>query len=195
VHDAIEVKDDVVTSHTASLARVLIAGIGNIFFGDDAFGSHVARRLAFRQLPDGVRVGDFGIRGLDLAYALTDGYDLAILIDVTPQGGPAGTLYIIEPDLTGTDDADKPGPSLADGHTLEPRSVLRLARQIGGCCPRIRLVGCEPAELGCEGGSMELSTPVQSAVDEACALVQSLVADFLREKQSISPVGRPVSAK
>src|ERR1700734_1751902 len=78
--------------------RILIAGIGNIFLGDDAFGSEVARRLAARPMPDGVKVVDFGIRGFDLTYALLDGSDATILVDATPRGGPPGTLYVIEPD-------------------------------------------------------------------------------------------------
>ena len=85
--------------------RVLIACIGNIFLGDDGFGVEVARRLANRRLagrrsagptlPDDVRVVDFGIRGLDLVYALLDGYETAILVDATPRGGEPGTLYLI----------------------------------------------------------------------------------------------------
>ena len=78
-------------------ARILIAGIGNIFLGDDAFGVEVARRLVRRRLPDGVRVVDFGIRGLDLTYALLDGYEAVILVDAAPRGGPPGTLYVLEP--------------------------------------------------------------------------------------------------
>ncbi len=82
-----------------SKPRILVAGIGNIFLGDDAFGVEVARRLSGRELPRGVRVTDFGIRGYDLAYALLDGYETTILIDACPRGEPAGTLYVIEPDL------------------------------------------------------------------------------------------------
>ncbi len=81
--------------------RILIAGIGNIFLGDDAFGVEVVRRLSrsARKLPDEVRIVDFGIRGFDLAYALMEGYEVAILVDATPRGGVPGTLYTIEPDL------------------------------------------------------------------------------------------------
>src|SRR6516225_7125141 len=81
--------------------RILVAGIGNIFLGDDAFGVEVARRLAARPQPDGVRVADFGIRGIDLTYALLDGYETVILVDATPRGGQPGTLYVIEPDVGG----------------------------------------------------------------------------------------------
>ncbi len=174
---------------------ILIAGIGNIFFGDDGFGSVVARRLAGRPAIDGVRVADFGIRGLDLAYALTDGYDLAILIDATREGGPPGTLYTIEPILPSLDDDNASGAGLVDGHRMDPMNVLRLARRIGEPCPRILLVGCEPADFGGEEGSMELSQPVQAAVNDACVLVESLVEEFLLERESISSVGRAVGAE
>ena len=82
---------------TLSLPRILVAGIGNIFLGDDAFGVEVVRRLSAREWPANVRVTDFGIRGYDLAYALLDGYDTTILIDACPRGELAGTLYVIEP--------------------------------------------------------------------------------------------------
>ncbi|MGO9463430.1 MAG: hydrogenase maturation protease [Isosphaeraceae bacterium] len=179
----------------AASGNILIAGIGNIFLGDDGFGSDVARRLAERPLPDGVRVVDFGIRGLDLAYALSDGYDLMILIDATSQGGPAGTLYTFEPDLSNLPDQDDASAGMVDGHRMDPINLLRLARRIGEPCPRILLVGCEPADFGGEEGRMELSQPVQSAVTEACTLVESLVADFLQETTSISSVGRIVAAE
>ena len=82
---------------------ILVAGIGNIFLGDDAFGSEVARRLLLKPWPAGVRVEDFGIRGFDLTFALMDGYDAVILVDATPRGGVPGTLYTIEPDLSELD--------------------------------------------------------------------------------------------
>src|SRR5437868_14687112 len=83
------------------LRRILIACIGNIFLGDDGFGVEVAQRLSSREYPEGVQVVDFGIRGMELAYTLLDDYDTLILVDAVPRGSPAGTLYLIEPDLTG----------------------------------------------------------------------------------------------
>jgi hydrogenase maturation protease len=153
--------------------RVLVAGVGNIFLGDDAFGVEVARRLIGRPQPDGVRVVDFGIRGFDLAYALMDGPDLAILVDATPRGGPPGTLYVLEP--------DEPGPeySVMETHGMNPERVLQMVRALGGQVPPLRVVGCEPATLGSEEDpAMGLSQPVQAAVDEAVRLVESIVAQF-----------------
>jgi len=159
--------------------RILVAGVGNIFLGDDAFGVEVAQRLARRPLPDGVRVVDFGIRGIDLTYALLDGYDAVILVDAVPRGGRPGTLYVLEPH--GGEAAD-PGPGpLIEPHSLTPAKVLRLATALGGQVPRLLLVGCEPAPLS-EADEMqsELSPAVRAAVDEAVPLIESLVGLVLR---------------
>jgi hydrogenase maturation protease len=154
-----------------SAPRLLVAGLGNVFLGDDAFGVEVVGRLAGRPLPEGVDVVDFGIRGLDLAYALLDGYDAAILVDATRRGGPPGTLYLLEPDPAA-------GGSTADAHGMDPAAVLRWVREVRGSLPWLRLVGCEPATLDSEDGRMELSEPVRAAVGEAVRLIESLVAGW-----------------
>ena len=120
--------------------RVLVAGIGNVFFGDDGFGVEVVRRLGARPQREGVQVTDFGIRGLDLAYALADGYDAAILVDAVPRGGVPGTLYVLEPDVPAF-----PMGALTDTHGLEPAKILGMVRTMGGRLPVLRLVGCEPS--------------------------------------------------
>src|SRR5262245_45363605 len=90
--------------NAAATRRVLVAGIGNIFCADDGFGVEVVKRLASASLPDGVRVVDFGIRGVHLAYEMMDGnYDQVILVDALPQDAPAGTIVVIEPELTAGD--------------------------------------------------------------------------------------------
>ena len=99
--------------------RVLVAGIGNVFLGDDGFGCALAARVAF----EGVDVVDFGIRGMDLAYALAD-YDVVVFLDATPRGGAPGTLYVIEPDLDAL-------PAGFDAHGMHPVAVLALARTLG----------------------------------------------------------------
>jgi hydrogenase maturation protease len=153
---------------------ILVAGIGNIFLGDDAFGVEVVRRLASLQLPQNVRVTDFGIRGFDLAYALQDGYETTILVDACPHGQAPGTLYVIEPDLKGLDDPAAP-QAVVEGHSMNPVSVLRMARAMNIELNNILLVGCEPETLGGEEGQMGLSAPVEAAVDDAVKLVQSLI--------------------
>ena len=150
---------------------ILVAGIGNIFFGDDAFGVEVARRMALRSLPPDVRVVDFGIRGYDLAYALMDRPDLTLLVDAVPHGGTPGTLYTIEPDIDG-DDLE---PAAVEAHGLHPANVLRLVRAMGGDCGRVLVIGCEPGVVECDG-RIGLSAPVEAAVDEAVAMIESIVA-------------------
>ncbi len=162
--------------------RILIAGIGNIFLGDDAFGSEVARRLLARTLPESVRVVDFGIRGFDLTYALLDGYEVTIFIDATPRGGAPGTLYTIEPDLSELDELDAQD-AMIEPHGMNPLKVLAMVKAMGGQFKRILLVGCEPAPLEAEEGQMGLSAPVAAAVDEAVQLVESLVANILAEER------------
>src|SRR5436190_15386894 len=120
-------------------ARVLVAGIGNVFLADDGFGVALAERLARRALPAGAAVVDYGIRGMDLAYALGDGWDAVVLLDATPRGEPPGTLYVIEARL---DDDDVVA---IDTHGMDPVKVLGLARELGTPLPRTFVVGCEPA--------------------------------------------------
>jgi hydrogenase maturation protease len=161
---------------------ILVAGIGNIFLGDDAFGSEVARRLMRRKLPDEVRVVDFGIRGFDLAYALLDGYEVTIFVDATPRGGEPGTLYTIEPDLDELDNLDAEG-MMVETHAMNPMKVLGMVKSMGGEFKRILLVGCEPAPLESEDGQMGLSAQVEAAVDEAIRVVESLVTKILEERR------------
>ncbi len=157
--------------------RVLIAGIGNIFLGDDAFGSEVVRRLSERKLPVATRVVDFGIRGFDLAYALLDGPDVTILVDACPRGDPPGTLYVLEPDVHSDEFAPHAGS--VETHAMNPVNVLRLVRSMGGTLKRVVLLGCEPASFGPDEGRMGLSAEVEAALEPAVKLVESLVQKFL----------------
>jgi len=164
-------------------ASVLIAGIGNIFLGDDAFGVEVAQRLASRKLPERVKVVDFGIRGFDLAYALLDRFDVTILVDACPRGGAPGTLYVIEPDLNVTaQDAAEAAHTTVDAHSMNPMNVIRMAKSMGGDLKRILLVGCEPLTLGPEEGAMGLSEPVAAMVEEAANRIESLVETIQRSE-------------
>jgi hydrogenase maturation protease len=158
--------------------RILIAGIGNIFLGDDAFGVEVATNLARRTFPRGVRVADFGIRGFDLAYALMEGYQTTILVDAYPGEGQPGTLFVVEPDLQNLDSAGTQ-PGFVDPHGMNPLNVLRMAVNMGAQLKRILLVGCVPATLGPEEGKMGLSEPIAAAVDEAVELIDTLVTRIL----------------
>ena len=160
------------------MKRILVAGIGNIFFGDDAFGCEVARQLALLPLPEGVRVTDFGIRSYDLAYAIMDGYEATILVDATPQGGEPGTVYLIEPDVKKLDEMPE---EAVNAHSMNPVRVLQMVRSLGGQPGWLRVVGCEPAVLEVEEGAMGLSEKVQAAVAPAIEMIESLIQEILQE--------------
>ncbi|MFZ3215997.1 MAG: hydrogenase maturation protease [Candidatus Acidiferrales bacterium] len=159
--------------------RILVAGIGNIFLGDDAFGVEVVKRFASRDLPEGVSVMDFGIRGFDLTYALVDGADVTILVDACPRGGAPGDLYIVEPDFASLDGAATP-PAAVDAHGMNPMNVIRAALAMGGPLKKILLLGCEPQTFGPEEGQMGLSGPVAAAVNRAGPLLESVIGRILR---------------
>ena len=147
--------------------RILVAGIGNLFLGGDGFGVEVLRRLAQRSLPEGVRAVDFGIRGVDLTYALLEPWDAVIFVDATARGAAPGTLYVLEPRPT--------GPPSIEAHAMDPARVLSLARELGEVPRTLRVVGCEPAAID-EG--IGLSPRVAAAVDPALDRIESLVREL-----------------
>ena len=161
--------------------RILIACIGNIFHGDDGFGVEVARALAQRELREEVIAIDYGIRGLDLAYALVDGYEVTIFVDAAQRGEKAGTLYVIEPDLTEFENQTAHN-AVIDSHQMNPLHVLNMAHSMGAEFKRLLVVGCEPETLGGDEGQMGLSEIVQAAVPEAVKLIESLVDKILDGK-------------
>ncbi|MEU6194769.1 hydrogenase maturation protease [Streptomyces sp. NPDC047061] len=185
-------------------ARLLVAGVGNIFLGDDAFGPEVIRALEECPLPPGVRVRDFGIRGMDLAYTLLDGWSVVLLVDAAARGERPGTLSLVEPELPDGRAAAPP-----EAHGMDPAKVLALAAHLGEeALPRVLVLACEPGELprGDEDIAPGLSAPVRDAVEQAVAalhiLVPALLADHLvtpalaRPEESTAPAaaGRPPTA-
>jgi hydrogenase maturation protease len=158
-----------------------VAGIGNIFQTDDAFGVEVASRLAERTLPLGVRVEDFGIRGVHLAYELLEGYDALVLIDAVPMGDPAGTLAVIQPEIASPGSAGDEAAPAVDAHAMTPEVVLATLSRLGGSVERIFIVGCQPANLQ-EG--MGLTPAVAAVVDDAVELCCQLVSEI------VEPVGK-----
>ena len=155
--------------------RMLIAGVGNIFLGDDGFGVEVARRLADADLPGWVRVADYGISGMHLAYDLAEGFETTILIDASPRGEPPGTVYVMElsaGDRPAPAAPDGPPAAVLDGHGMQPDVVLAMLDMLGADAGRVLLVGCEPASIDARIG---LSAPVTAAVDEAVRIVHGLV--------------------
>jgi hydrogenase maturation protease len=167
-------------AHVEKPASILIAGIGNIFLGDDGFGVEVVKELSSRDLPVGVRVVDFGIRGFDLVYALQDGYETTILVDAFPHGQTPGTVSLIEPDLTKLDGTDE---SMVDAHGMDPLRVLKMAKAMNGDLKKVLLVGCEPATFGGDEGRMGLSEPVRAAIADAAQMVLSVTERILQEKR------------
>ena len=168
--------------------EILIACIGNIFLGDDAFGCEVAKLLAERELPEDVKIVDFGIRSFDLAYALMDGYETTIFVDAAPRGGQPGTIYVIEPDREEID-AIGSGKTFFDAHDLDPLRVLGMVKSLGGSFNNILVVGCEPAFTGEEGeGHMGLSEPVAASLAEAVKVIESLVAKCMIKKREYAVV-------
>lgn len=153
-------------------ARVLVAGIGNIFLGDDGFGSEVGQRLSTMELPDGVRAADYGIRWMHLAYELLDGaFDTTIMVDTVSRGGAPGTLSVLEADPDSCAAAD------VDAHGMTPVAVLALLRRLGGVPGRVLVLGCEPDDVD-EG--IGLSPAVAAAVDEAVRMAVELAAGNAR---------------
>jgi hydrogenase maturation protease len=164
------------------MSRILVAGVGNIFCGDDAFGVEVVGRLLReRRLPPAIDVVDFGIRGLDLAYALCDGYDCAIIADAAARGEKPGTVSLLEPEVSPSR-ADAPPAALGFAHGLDPEKVLGLVTMLGADCKRIFFVVCEPFDLGGEDGVMGLSDVVSDAVQPSVEFIESLVASLLRDE-------------
>jgi hydrogenase maturation protease len=160
--------------------RILVAGIGNLFLTDDGFGSEVARRLTGVPLPEGVKVVDYGIRGMHLAYDLLDGYDALVVIDAVGGNGSPGDLSVLE---VGPDDL---GQGELDAHGMAPVAVLASIGKLGGSLPPTYVVGCQPADVG-EG--IGLSPTVAAAVEPAVGLVLEVLADQLG--MSVRPRGEP----
>jgi hydrogenase maturation protease len=158
--------------------RILVAGIGNIFFGDDAFGLVVVEELKRSELPPEVEVLDFGIRGYDLAYTIMDGYAATILVDATTRGNEPGTLYLIEPSQ---EDIAALGTAAPDGHSLGPVQVIQFVQSLGGQISSLYLVGCEPALLETDDGQMGLSEPVRGAVPGAVEMIRRLTRELVEK--------------
>ena len=181
--------ENITSSADSTPKRILIACIGNIFLGDDGFGVEVAQKLLSRQYPQGVKVVDFGIRGMELAYTLLDDFDTLVLVDTVSRGGQPGTLYLIEPDLTNLDPEKgaEAGRIGLDAHSMDPVKVLAFARTLGARPIHTLLVGCE-ASVPDSGGEYEemqmgLSLPVQAAVAEAVTMIDTLMQNWYPAEQ------------
>ena len=155
--------------------QILVAGIGNAWMKDDGFGSEVVKVLSERSLPDGVSVMDFGTGGLDLAYEVMRGYDALVLVDVSRQGEPPGTLYVMEADADDVDGSIEDGQAL-DPHGMDPETVLRFVKYVGGWPGRVVVVACEPDVV--EDFGIGLSRAVAGAVERAAEVVLQTVSEL-----------------
>jgi hydrogenase maturation protease len=159
--------------------RVLVAGVGDPYRGDDGFGSEVARRLARRPLPPGVEVVDFSARGLDLVFALRQGYQAALLIDTARRGEAPGTLTVIEPRVGELGEGEEVA---LDPAALDPLGLVRFARLFGSVPPQVMVVVCEPQDVAPAAfdpaARPRMSPPVVEAVEHAVPLVESLLGDL-----------------
>ncbi|HWM98050.1 MAG TPA: hydrogenase maturation protease [Streptosporangiaceae bacterium] len=153
--------------------RTLVAGVGNVFLRDDAFGVEVIRLLAGRAVPDGVQVKDFGIRGVHLAYDLLDGCDLFVLVDAAQRGEAPGTVTVLEVEVPEPDPAAFGSGPVIDAHSLTPDGIFALLGSLGGRPGRSLLVACEPADVS---AGMGLSGPVQEALPHAVRTVEEILA-------------------
>ncbi len=161
-----------------SAPKVLVAGVGNIFFGDDGFGVEVARRLGGEETPPDVRIADFGIRGVHLAYELLDGYDTLILVDAMSRGEPPGTVSVLEVPTVPSEDDGSGVLEAMDAHGMQPAAVLSMVSDLGGTLSRVLVVGCEPADLH---DGIGLSDPVTAAVPAAVDVVRELIDSLIKE--------------
>lgn len=153
--------------------RTLVAGVGNIFLSDDAFGCEVVRLMAGRPVPAGVEVKDFGIRGVHLVYDLLDGCDLFVLVDAAARGEAPGTVSVIEVEVPEPDPSDLGSGPVMDAHDLTPDAIFAMLGSLGGRPGRSLLVACEPADVS---AGMGLSAPVQEAVPHAVRTVEEIIA-------------------
>jgi len=154
--------------------QILVAGVGNAWMSDDGFGGHVAEALSTTELPAGVTVLDFGTGGLDLAYEVMRGYDALVLVDVSRQGGEPGTLYVIEPrpdEIPPVEDGEVISP-----HGMDPRTVLRFVKTVGGWPGKVLVIACEPEAV--EEMGLDLSPAVAAAVESAAELVRATIAEL-----------------
>jgi hydrogenase maturation protease len=162
-------------SPDAPVKQILVAGVGNAWLQDDAFGGEVARRLESDGVPAGVTVMDFGTGGLDLAYELIRGYDALVLLDASRQGGEPGTLYVMEPQRDEFAGALEDGESI-DPHDMDPRTMLRFVNALGGWPGKVVVIACEPGAVDEPGYG--LTPPVAEAVEAAAALVRETFAEL-----------------
>jgi hydrogenase maturation protease len=163
--------------------RTLVAGVGNVFLSDDAFGVEVVRELAMTPRPPGVEICDYGIRGVHLVYDLLSGCDLFVLVDASPRGDPPGTVTVLEAELPEGEALVLGSRPVIDGHSLTPDDILALLASLGGRPGRSLIVACEPADVS---AGMGLSDPVRAAVPHAVRAVEEILAAATARPEAVA---------
>jgi hydrogenase maturation protease len=161
--------------------RILVAGIGNIFLGDDGFGSEVVRHVSVQQDDSGVRVVDYGIGGMHLAYDLLEDWDALILVDAIPCRGSPGALHVFE-----ADHESQSATAALDAHSMDPAAVFASLTALGGRPPYTIVVGCE---AGSVDDGIGLTDAVAAAVPRAIYAVREVLAG-LRTRSPAAPLER-----
>jgi hydrogenase maturation protease len=154
---------------------ILVACVGNLWLGDDGFAGEVAKRLRERDLPDDLAVADFGTGGLDLAYEVMRGYEALILVDISRQGGEPGTLYVMDVDPDSVGGPIEDGENI-DPHGMDPQTVLRFVKAVGGWPGKVIVIACEPKQI--EDVAIGLSEPVAASLDGAVELVLESIEEL-----------------
>ncbi|MGI8712892.1 MAG: hydrogenase maturation protease [Solirubrobacteraceae bacterium] len=172
------------TETAERIQQILVAGVGNAWLRDDGFGGEVAKLLADREIPAGVEVADFGTGGLDLAYEVMRGYQALILIDVSRQGEPPGTLYVMEVDESDVDAKVEDG-QMIDPHGMDPQTVLRFVKYVGGWPGKVYVIACEPEVVDDPG--LGLSASVHGALNRAADVVLETIAELRNPSAAPSP--------
>ena len=155
--------------------RTMVAGVGNIFQRDDAFGVEVIRLLAGRPQPEGVEIADFGIRGVHLVYELLNGCDLFVLVDAAQRGCEPGTVTVLEVEAGDT----APRTAVMDAHGLAPDEIFAMLASMGSRPGRSLVVACEPADVS---AGMGLSDPVRDALPQAVRAVEEILDRIQQEE-------------
>lgn len=151
--------------------NILIACLGNIFYGDDAFGVEVAKSLAAKDLPENVKLIDFGIRGIDLAFELINDYELVVLVDTIKIGADAGSVFVFEPRMSGAESGNF-------AHDLTPTKAMHIAARLKTKPKKMLLVGCEPVNL-------EFNDEMSAEIEKAVAIAVEKILEII-ETESVN---------
>ena len=159
--------------------NILVAGVGNVLRGDDAFGVEVANRLLEREAVPNVTVVETGIAGIQLVSDLQDGYDAIIVVDTVDRERPPGTVMTIDYDVIDVHalDHNTKYDLLADMHLATPERSLMVARALGVLPPIVKMVGVQPVDVDTMAIGMSdiVTNAIPVTIDEIDRCIASLL--------------------